>query len=57
MESAKKIAERALVALGVEFFISGTGNFGTGGGNLQKKVGVDHFGLGKKKGKKEKSYL
>ncbi|EMO53570.1 nicotinamide-nucleotide amidohydrolase family protein [Leptospira noguchii] len=52
-ETAKEMAEGALVALGVDYSISVTGIAGPGGGTPQKKVGLVYFGVGQKNGKTE----
>ncbi|AAN48888.1 nicotinamide-nucleotide amidohydrolase family protein [Leptospira interrogans serovar Canicola] len=53
METAKEMAEGALVALGVDYSISVTGIAGPGGGTPQKKVGLVYFGIGQKNEKTE----
>ncbi|EMO74777.1 competence/damage-inducible protein CinA [Leptospira kirschneri str. 200801925] len=52
-ETAKEMAEGALVALGVDYSISVTGIAGPGGGTPQKKVGLVYFGIGQKNGETE----
>ncbi|TGK30884.1 nicotinamide-nucleotide amidohydrolase family protein [Leptospira gomenensis] len=52
-QTAREMAEGALVALGVDYSISVTGIAGPGGGTAQKKVGLVFFGIGKKDGETE----
>ncbi|TGK14510.1 nicotinamide-nucleotide amidohydrolase family protein [Leptospira stimsonii] len=49
-ETAKEMAEGALLSLKTDYTISVTGIAGPGGGTPQKKVGLVYFGIGQKDG-------
>ncbi|XDD51579.1 nicotinamide-nucleotide amidohydrolase family protein [Leptospira sp. WS92.C1] len=52
-ETAKEMAEGALIALKTDYTISVTGIAGPGGGTPEKKVGLVYFGIGQKNGSTE----